>query len=128
MARRRVLESTEEIAPSTYEVGQSSRSMPEHEGAERLGSLPVSPSSPVVPSPIASPVATLAATISIDEDQFIEDLRELYTRSGAIRNEIFTQRYRFWSLEREQEGATVTFSAIWRRVLALEAREGQTDA
>ncbi|GKD30167.1 hypothetical protein Tco_1240945 [Tanacetum coccineum] len=33
-----------------------------------LGSLPVSPSSLVVPSPIASPVATPAATISVDED------------------------------------------------------------
>nr|GEV31204.1 hypothetical protein [Tanacetum cinerariifolium] len=34
-------------------------------------SLPVSPSSPVVPSPIASPVATLTATISVDDDQFL---------------------------------------------------------
>ncbi|GJU94461.1 hypothetical protein Tco_1319217 [Tanacetum coccineum] len=42
------------------------------------------------------------------------DLRELYTRSGAVRDEIFSQRYRFMSLEREQERATVTFSAIWR--------------
>nr|GEY62210.1 hypothetical protein [Tanacetum cinerariifolium] len=40
------------------------------------------------------------------------DLRELYTRSGAVRDEIFLQRYRFSSLEREQERATVTFSAI----------------
>ncbi|GKB86459.1 hypothetical protein Tco_0958731 [Tanacetum coccineum] len=37
-----------------------------------LGSLPVSPSSLVVPSPIASLVATLTATISVDEDLFIE--------------------------------------------------------
>ncbi|GJS40274.1 hypothetical protein Tco_0565317 [Tanacetum coccineum] len=97
-----------------------------------LGSLPVSPSSPVVPSPIASPVATPTATISVDEDQFIEvgaqlelhgsilhdhtqrldalpptlvadidkDARELYTRLGAVRDEIFSQRYRFRSLER----------------------------
>ncbi|GKA73491.1 hypothetical protein Tco_0779793 [Tanacetum coccineum] len=36
------------------------------------GSLPISPSSPVVPSPIASPVATPTATISVDEDQFLE--------------------------------------------------------
>nr|GEY09101.1 hypothetical protein [Tanacetum cinerariifolium] len=59
-ARRRALESTEEIAPSTYETTPS----PEWS----LGSLPVSPSSPVVPSPISSPVATPAATISIDKD------------------------------------------------------------
>ncbi|GKA50721.1 hypothetical protein Tco_0743794, partial [Tanacetum coccineum] len=102
------------------------------------GSLLVSPSSPVVPSPIASLVTTLAATISVDEDQFLEvgaqlelyksillyhtqcldalpptlfegydmDLRELYTRLGAVRDEIFSQRYRFRSLEREKERAT----------------------
>ncbi|GJY05106.1 hypothetical protein Tco_0371046 [Tanacetum coccineum] len=165
-ARRHALESTEEIAPSTYEVGHSSRSVPEQEGAEMiyafrqptlvtwvdledgrvytdistyappvahvqtppspewsLGSLPVSPSSLVVPSLIASPVSTLTSTISIDEDQCLEvgaqlelhgsilhdhtqrldtlpptlfegydrDLRELYTRSGEVRDEIFSQ-------------------------------------
>ncbi|GJR69374.1 hypothetical protein Tco_0015439 [Tanacetum coccineum] len=96
------------------------------------GSLPISLSSLVVPTPVASPVTTLAATIAVDEDEFLEgydrDLRELYTRSGAVRDEIFSQRYRFRSLEREQERATVTFSAIWRPVLALEAWAGQTDA
>ncbi|GJS35066.1 hypothetical protein Tco_0533448 [Tanacetum coccineum] len=177
-ARRRALESIEEIEPSTYELGQSSRSVPEQEGVERisafrqptlvtwvdleddrvytdipayappaapvqtppspewsLGSLPVSPSSPLVPSPIASPVATSAATILIDKDQFIEvraqlelhgsilhdhtqrldalpptlvadidrDVREVYIRSGAVRDEIF------------------------RRVLALEAWVGHVD-
>ncbi|GKD46723.1 hypothetical protein Tco_1271368, partial [Tanacetum coccineum] len=82
----RALESTEEIAPSTYEVGQSSRvyteiptyvppaapiqTPPSLEWS--YGSLPVSPSSPVVPSPIASPVTTPAATISVDDDQFLE--------------------------------------------------------
>ncbi|GKC70717.1 hypothetical protein Tco_1116600, partial [Tanacetum coccineum] len=33
-ARRHALESTKEIAPSTYEVGQSSRSVPEQDGAK----------------------------------------------------------------------------------------------
>ncbi|GJS63591.1 hypothetical protein Tco_0678155 [Tanacetum coccineum] len=202
-AKSRALQSTEEIAPSKYEVEQSSRSMPEHEGAERvsaftqtilvtwvdpedgkvytdiltyvplaapvqtppspdwsLGSLPISPSSSIVPSPIASPVATPAATISVDEDHFLEvgvqleihgsilhdhtqhldvlpptlfevydrDLRELYTRSVAVRDAIFSQSYRFRSLVREQERATETFSATWRPVLALEAWAGQTDA
>ncbi|GKA45973.1 hypothetical protein Tco_0738769 [Tanacetum coccineum] len=164
-ARRRALESIEEIAPSTYEVGQSSRSVPELEGVERisafrqptlvtwvdpednrvytnvpayappaapvqappspewsLGSLPVSLSFHVVPSPIVSPVATLTDTISVDEDQFIavgaqlelyvsilhdhtqrsdalpptlvadndKDVRELYTRSRVVRDEIFS--------------------------------------
>nr|GEY58677.1 hypothetical protein [Tanacetum cinerariifolium] len=84
-----------------------------------FGSLPVSPSSLVVPSPVASPVTTPAATISVDEDQFLEvgaqfelhesilyvyiqhlealpptlfegydrDSRELYTRSGVVRDD-----------------------------------------
>ncbi|GKE55388.1 hypothetical protein Tco_1494573 [Tanacetum coccineum] len=111
-ARRRALESIEEIAPSTYEVGQSSRSMPEQQGAYRTplspewssGSLPISPSSPVVPSPVASSVANPTTTILVEEDQFLE----LYTRSGVVRDEIFSQRYMFRSLEHEQERTTVT--------------------
>nr|GFC03465.1 hypothetical protein [Tanacetum cinerariifolium] len=42
-----------------------------------LSSLPVSPSSPLVPSPIASPMATSIANISIDEDQFIKEWLEM---------------------------------------------------
>ncbi|GJZ97311.1 hypothetical protein Tco_0669764 [Tanacetum coccineum] len=72
------------------------------------GSLPVSPSSLIVPSPIASLVATPAATISVDEYQFLE-------------------WYRFRSLRREQERATMTFGALWRPVLALEAWTGHVD-
>ncbi|GKD19646.1 hypothetical protein Tco_1208804 [Tanacetum coccineum] len=49
------------------------------------------------------------------------DVRELYTRSGVVIDEIFLQRYRFRSLELEQERTAVTFGALWRPVLALEA-------
>ncbi|GKB16276.1 hypothetical protein Tco_0850199 [Tanacetum coccineum] len=178
------LRSIEEITPSTYEVGQSSRSVLEQEGVERisayrqptlitwvdpetppfpewsLSSLPVSPSSPVAPSPIDSPVATSTATISVDKDQFIEvgaqlelygsilydhtqrldalpptlvtdinrAVRELYTRSGVVRDEIFSQRYKFRSLERKQERTAMTFRALWRLVLALEAWAGHQAA
>nr|GEU68251.1 hypothetical protein [Tanacetum cinerariifolium] len=168
--RCRELAVGEDQVPSTFEVGQSFRSMPDQQGAERvsvfrqpifntlvdpedgrvyidilayvplaapvqtppspkwsIGSLPVSPSSPVVLSPIAFLVATPTTTISVDDDQFLEvggnidrDVRELYTRSGAIRDEIFLQRYRFRSLGREQERATMTFGALLRAVLALE--------
>nr|GEY56319.1 hypothetical protein [Tanacetum cinerariifolium] len=59
---------------------------------------------------------------------YVMDLTELYTRSGVVRDEIFSKRYRFRSLEREQERAMVTFNAIWSPVLALEAWAGQTDA
>ncbi|GKE51122.1 hypothetical protein Tco_1486278 [Tanacetum coccineum] len=124
-----------------------------------FGSLPVSPASPVVSSPIASPVATLTTTISVDEDQFIKvgaqlelygsilhdltqrldalpptlvtnidrDVRELYTRSRAVRDETFSQRYRFRSLEREHERAIVTFGALWRPVMTLKAWAGHVD-
>nr|GEU92645.1 hypothetical protein [Tanacetum cinerariifolium] len=80
VARRRAFELTEEIAPNTYEVGHSSRvytnistyappathvqTPPSPEWS--LGSLPISPSSLIVSSSIASPVATLAATIDVD--------------------------------------------------------------
>ncbi|GJV86924.1 ribonuclease H-like domain-containing protein [Tanacetum coccineum] len=71
-ARRHALESIEEIVSSTYEVGRSSRvytNIPTYVPPTTpiqtppspewlLGSLPVSPSSSVVPSHIALPVAT----------------------------------------------------------------------
>ncbi|GJR41935.1 hypothetical protein Tco_1310038 [Tanacetum coccineum] len=94
-----------------------------------LGSLPVLPSSLVVSSPIASPVATLTATISrldalpptlvTDIDR---DVRELYTRPGAVRDEIFSQRYRLRSLEREHEMVTRENHDL-RMQLAEERRE-----
>nr|GEX30291.1 hypothetical protein [Tanacetum cinerariifolium] len=122
-------------------------------------SLPISPSSPIVPSPIASPVANSTATISVDKDQFLKggaqlelhgsilhnhtqrldallptliadidrDVRELYTRSGVVKDEIFSQRYKFKSLEHEQERTAMTFEALWRLVLALEAWAGRVD-
>ncbi|GKA40114.1 hypothetical protein Tco_0732707 [Tanacetum coccineum] len=114
--RRRELAVGEDQVPSTFEVGQSSRSMLERQGAERTpsslewssGSLPISPSSSVVLSPISSLVATPIATILVDEDQFLEILIGM-------------------SLEREWERVAVTFGALWRPVLALEAWAGQTD-
>nr|GEY39374.1 hypothetical protein [Tanacetum cinerariifolium] len=118
--------------PSTFEVGQSSRVytnistyvppvVPVQTPSSLKwspGSLPVSPSSLVVPTLIASLVTTPAAIIVVDEDEFLEgydqELRELYTRSGEVRDDTFSQRYRFRSLEREHKRATVTFSAIWK--------------
>ncbi|GJR46695.1 hypothetical protein Tco_1314798 [Tanacetum coccineum] len=61
-------------------------------------------------------------------ERYDRDIRELFARSGAVREEIFSQRYRFRSLEYEQERAAVTFEVIWRPVLALKAWAGQTDA
>ncbi|GKC18340.1 hypothetical protein Tco_1020490 [Tanacetum coccineum] len=39
VARHRAIESTKEIAPSKYEVGQSSRFMPGHKGAEKVSAF-----------------------------------------------------------------------------------------
>nr|GEY56136.1 hypothetical protein [Tanacetum cinerariifolium] len=52
------------------------------------------------------------------------DLKELYTRSREVRDEIFSQCYRLRSLRQGQERAIVTFSALWRPMLALEAWAG----
>ncbi|GKB77817.1 hypothetical protein Tco_0944712, partial [Tanacetum coccineum] len=49
------------------------------------------------------------------------EVRQLYTRSEVVRDEIFSKRYRFRSLELEQERNALTFGALWRPVLALEA-------
>ncbi|GJY65851.1 hypothetical protein Tco_0468089 [Tanacetum coccineum] len=120
----------------------------------------ISPSSPAIPTLVASPVTTLAATITVYEDEFLKvgaqlelhgsilhdhtqrldalpstlfegydrDLRELYNRSRAVRDEIFSQCYRLRSLKQEQERATMTFDAIWRPVLALETWARHVDA
>nr|GEZ68730.1 hypothetical protein [Tanacetum cinerariifolium] len=136
-ARCCALESTEEISPSTYELGQSFRVYTD---------IPTyaPPAAPVQTPP--SPEWSLGAQLELhgsilhDHTQRLDalphtlfevydrDLRELYTRSWVIRDEIFSHRYRFRSLEREQERAMVIFSYIWRPVLALEAWAGQTDA
>ncbi|GJW11263.1 hypothetical protein Tco_1577090 [Tanacetum coccineum] len=61
-------------------------------------------------------------------ERYDRDIGELFTRSRAVRDEIFSQRYRFRSLEHEQERVALTFGALWRPVLALESWAGQTDA
>ncbi|GJR77912.1 hypothetical protein Tco_0090277 [Tanacetum coccineum] len=50
-------------------------------------------------------------------ERYDRDIGELFTRSGEVREDIFSQRYRFRSLEYEQERVAVTFGAIWRPVL-----------
>ncbi|GKC57046.1 hypothetical protein Tco_1084644 [Tanacetum coccineum] len=136
--------------PSTFKVGQSSRSVPEHEGAERIfvfrqptlviwtlpslewssSSLPISPSSPAVPSPIASPVTTLAATISVDEDHFLEVGAQLELYGSILHDH--TQRLDALPPTLfegyDQDLRELYTSAIWRPVLALEAWAGQTNA
>ncbi|GJS01813.1 hypothetical protein Tco_0318321 [Tanacetum coccineum] len=112
--RRRELAVGEDQVPSTFEVDPKDgrvytdipayvppiahvQTPPSPEWSS--GSLPISSSSQVVPSPIALLVAT--------------------TDSPIIT--------RFRSLKREHERATVTFRALWRIVLALEAWAGHVD-
>ncbi|GJX82216.1 hypothetical protein Tco_0331697, partial [Tanacetum coccineum] len=113
--------------------------------------VPLPVSSPMisltVPSPAASPATAetegflteLGArvemqgglvrdhTVGLEElshalfERYDRDIRKLFTRPGAVREEIFSQRYRLISLEHEQERVAVTFGAIWRPVLALES-------
>ncbi|GKE72171.1 hypothetical protein Tco_1534212, partial [Tanacetum coccineum] len=191
---------TEGSVPSTFEEGQSSRSVPDQQIAyetptPRLpvrttwvdpeddivyidiefdeppvrasvqtpaspewssGSLPVSPASLTIPTPVASPVPTT----SVGEGDFLEieaqlelhgsrlhdytecldafpptlfkgygrDFTELFARLVAVREEIHSQRFKLRSLEQGNEQATITFGALWRPVLAIEAWAGQTDA
>ncbi|GJS17439.1 hypothetical protein Tco_0411911 [Tanacetum coccineum] len=141
--RRHELAVGEGRVPSTFELGQSSRCVPKQQEVERVsafrqptlstwvdpednrvytnilayvplsalvqtppspewssGSFPISPLSPVVPSPIASLVATPTTTIL---------------------------RYMFRSLKRKQERTAMTFGALWRPMLALEAWAGRVD-
>ncbi|GJU72250.1 hypothetical protein Tco_1263655 [Tanacetum coccineum] len=120
--------------------------------------VPSPVSSPIIPLTVPSPVATpttveaegflteLGAQVEMQGglirdhavrleelspalfERYDRDIGELFIRSGAVREEIFSQRYRFRSLEYEQERVAVTFRAIWRPVLALEAWAGQMDA
>ncbi|GJY63503.1 hypothetical protein Tco_0464963, partial [Tanacetum coccineum] len=58
-------------------------------------------------------------------ERYDRDIWELFTRPEAVRDEIFSQRYRFRSLKHKQERVAVNFGAIWRPILALESWAGQ---
>ncbi|GJS81495.1 hypothetical protein Tco_0748036 [Tanacetum coccineum] len=128
------------------------------------GSLPISPAPSIIPSPISSPIISLAVPSPVTSpstteaegfltelgaqvemqgglirdhmirlgelspalfERYDRDIGELFTRSGAVRDEILSHRYRFRSLEHEQERVAVTFRAIWR--LIAEERHARLD-
>ncbi|GJT99856.1 hypothetical protein Tco_1110195 [Tanacetum coccineum] len=89
------------------------------------GLLPISPSPSDDPSPISSPMIPLTVPSHVATPAAVE-IEGFLTE--AVKEEIFSQRYRFRSLEYKQERVAVTFGAIWRPVLAFEAWAGQTDA
>ncbi|GJY20033.1 hypothetical protein Tco_0392599 [Tanacetum coccineum] len=100
-----------------------------------LSSLPISPAPSIIPSPISSPMISLtvpspvASPATTKTEGFLTELgARVEMQGGLIRDHT---RYRFRSLEHEQERVAVTFGAIWRPVLALEswaARKGETYA
>ncbi|GKE78468.1 hypothetical protein Tco_1544588 [Tanacetum coccineum] len=95
-------------------------------------SLPISPAPSIVPSPISSPMILLtilllvASPATAETDGFLTELGARVEMQGGLIHD--HTRYRFKSLEHEQERVTVTFGALWRLVLALESWAGQTDA
>ncbi|GKA52952.1 hypothetical protein Tco_0746267, partial [Tanacetum coccineum] len=136
--RRRELAVEEDQVLSTFEVGQSSRSVRERQEAKRVSAFRqptlvtwVDPEDDKVYTNVlayAPPAVPIQTSPSPEWSSDIDrDVRELYTRSGVVRDEIFSQRYMFISLEREQERTIVTFGALWRPVLALEAWAGHVD-
>ncbi|GKE33241.1 hypothetical protein Tco_1452563, partial [Tanacetum coccineum] len=104
------------------------------------GSLPISPSPSIVPSPISSPmipltVPSLVTTPATAEtDGFLTDLGAQVEMQGglirdhAVRLEELLPALFERSLEHDQERVTVTFGDLWRPVLALESWAGQKDA
>nr|GEW03849.1 hypothetical protein [Tanacetum cinerariifolium] len=146
--RRQEIASREGQMPSVFEVGQGSGFVPEPERPKTppvqtpqspkwsSGSLHVSPAPSTVPLPISSPMISLTvsspvaspATAKVEgfltelgAQRYDMDIEKLFTRSEAVKDEIFSQRYRLRSLEHKHERVLVTFGAIWRPVLALES-------
>ncbi|GJS79783.1 hypothetical protein Tco_0729664 [Tanacetum coccineum] len=68
-------------------------------------SLLVSPSSPVVPTTVASPVTTPAATIAVDEDEFLEHT--------AMQRELQELRDRVTTLEQERSHGGQLIALEW---------------
>ncbi|GJU88824.1 hypothetical protein Tco_1301247 [Tanacetum coccineum] len=95
------------------------------------GSLPISPSPSDDPSPISSPMIPLTVSSPVATPATAETerfLTELGAQVGVVREEIFSQKYQFRSLEYKKERVALTFKEIWRLVLAFEAWAGKTDA
>ncbi|GKB86935.1 hypothetical protein Tco_0959207 [Tanacetum coccineum] len=124
--RRQEIALGEGRMPSLFETPPSPEWSP--------GSLVISPAPSVVPLPISSPMISLtvpshiASPATAETEGFLTELGAQVEMSGAVRDEIFSKRYRFRSLDHEQERVIVTFEAIWRPVLPLESWAGQTDA
>ncbi|GJZ09554.1 hypothetical protein Tco_0543837 [Tanacetum coccineum] len=104
------------------------------------GSLPISPSPSVIPSPVSSPMIPLtvpspvASPATAKTEGILTELGAQVQMQGgfisdhAVRLEELSPALFKRSLEYEQKRVAVTFGAIWRLVLALESWAGQPDA
>ncbi|GJR79742.1 hypothetical protein Tco_0150527 [Tanacetum coccineum] len=104
------------------------------------GSLLISPSPFIVPSPVSSPMIPLtvpspvATLVMAETEGFLTELGAHVEMQGglirdhAVRLEELLPDLFERSLKYKQERVAVTFGAIWRPVLALESWAGQTDA
>ncbi|GJX01960.1 hypothetical protein Tco_0185873 [Tanacetum coccineum] len=149
-ARRRVLERAGDTVPSTYELGQSSRSTPDQQ-LETLtpnhARLPIRttwedledgtvymdiecdiPPSPPVSLIFPSSVATPAPAAVLNEGVLRELGAQLELHRKAIHEEIHSQRFRLRNLERVQDETRITLGTERRPILAFEAWAGYTDA
>ncbi|GJT92856.1 hypothetical protein Tco_1081701 [Tanacetum coccineum] len=98
-----------------------------------FGSLPISPSPSIVPSPISSPMIPLtvpspvATPATAETEGFLTELgaqvemQRGLIRDHAVRLEELSPALFERSLEHEQERVTVNFGALWRPMLALES-------
>ncbi|GKE21824.1 hypothetical protein Tco_1433336 [Tanacetum coccineum] len=158
-ARHRALKLAEGTSHSTYEVGQSSRSVPVQQTVDETTtprlpvcttwedlvdgtvytdiecvmppvralvqtlaspewsscSLPVSPASLTVPSPVATP-----ALVEPVDEGYLAEIGAQLKLHGGVRDEIHSQRL--------EMRFTINFGALWRLVLALEAWACHSDA
>ncbi|GKC54388.1 hypothetical protein Tco_1077133 [Tanacetum coccineum] len=140
--RRQELAAEEDQRYSMFKVGQGSSSAPEPKRSERVSAFrqpTLTTSTDLEDGTVYIDVPTYPPSTPPDHTQRLDampptlfaeidrDVRELYTRSGAVRDEIFSQRYWLRSLEQEHDRAIMTFGALWRPVLALETWAGHVD-
>ncbi|GJU90624.1 hypothetical protein Tco_1303047 [Tanacetum coccineum] len=106
--RRHELAVEEDRVLSTFEVGQSSRFVPEPRRAERVS---------------AFRQTILITWVDPEDSRVYTDMPAYVPPVAPVQTSPSLE-----SLEREQERVTVTFGVLWRPVLALEAWAGQTDS
>ncbi|GKA27059.1 hypothetical protein Tco_0713227 [Tanacetum coccineum] len=148
--RHRKLTLEEGDVYSTFEVGHGSGSAPESERLERVlafrqptltiwtdqedGMIYIDIPDYPPPAPPVQTKPSRSTPAAVETEGFLTELgAQVEMQGGLIRDHVvrleeLSPALFERSLEYEQERVAVTFGAIWRPVLALEAWAGQTDA